>query len=189
IYKTYLCCKKIYNKIAHAFFFVISIGLVSFGFLIGFQAQSIAATPDQPVQHFYSLHSWIGLTACALFALQFLFGFITFLVLLCCDRSTAGYRARFLPTHITFGLVIFVLAIAACLAGLLQTARSRLSGPSLTEPGRSDYRDMRVEDFNIFLNAGIVINLVGACLILLAILMPYLVLNFARNRPSTFYVN
>ena len=70
IYKTYLCCKKIYNKIAHAFFFVISIGLVSFGFLIGFQAQSIASSPDQQVQHFYSLHSWIGLTACALFALQ-----------------------------------------------------------------------------------------------------------------------
>ncbi|KPM07146.1 cytochrome b reductase 1-like protein [Sarcoptes scabiei] len=181
IYKTYLCCKKIYNKIAHAFFFVISIGLVSFGFLLGFQAQSIASSPDQQVQHFYSLHSWIGLVACALFALQFFFGFITFLVLLCCDRSTAGYRARFLPTHITFGVVIFVLACAACLSGLLQMARSRLAGPSLTEPIRADYRDMRVEDFNIFMNAGIVINLVGACLILLIILIPYLVYNF-RNR-------
>lgn len=189
IYKTYLCCKKIYNKILHAFFFVISIGLVSFGFLIGFQAQSISSSPDQQVQHFYSLHSWIGLVACALFALQFLFGFITFLVLLCCDRSTAACRAKFLPTHITFGLIIFILAIAACLAGLLQTARSRLVGPSITEPGRADYRDMTVDDFNIFSNAGIVINLVGACLILLAILMPYLILNFNRNRPSTFQVN
>ena len=69
IYKTYLCCKKIYNKIAHAFFFVLSIALVAFGMLIGFQAQH-AVPPEQSPIHFYSLHSWIGLTAMGLFALQ-----------------------------------------------------------------------------------------------------------------------
>lgn len=70
IYKTYLCCKKIYNKITHAIFFVLSISLVSFGMLVGIQAQHITSNPDQAAVHFYSLHSWIGLVTCGLFALQ-----------------------------------------------------------------------------------------------------------------------
>lgn len=69
IYKTYMCCKKIYNKITHAIFFVLSISLVSFGMLVGIQAQQIPS-PTHPSVHFYSLHSWIGLVCCGLFALQ-----------------------------------------------------------------------------------------------------------------------
>lgn len=113
-------------------------------------------------------------------------------MLLCCERGTARYRARFLPTHITFGVVIFLLATAGCLSGLLQTARSRLSGPSMTEPGKPDYKDMSLnEQYNVFLNAGLSINLVGGCLILLAVLIPYLVRNFTNNRPgsASFRVN
>jgi len=55
-----------------------------------------------------------------------LVGFVSYLVLLCCEKATAGYRARLLPTHVSMGLVIYGLAIAACLTGLIQTARSRL---------------------------------------------------------------
>lgn len=69
IYKTYVCCKKIYNKIAHAIFFLLSISLVSFGLLIAIQGQHMTG-PDQSPVHFYSLHSWIGLATCGLFALQ-----------------------------------------------------------------------------------------------------------------------
>lgn len=69
IYKTYMCCKKIYNKILHAIFFVLSISLVSFGMLIAIQAQH-SVPADQTAVHFYSLHSWIGLVTCGLFALQ-----------------------------------------------------------------------------------------------------------------------
>lgn len=37
--------------------------------LIIIQAQHITG-PDQTATHFYSLHSWIGLVVCGLFALQ-----------------------------------------------------------------------------------------------------------------------
>ena len=70
IYKTYMCCKKIYNKICHAIFFVLSISLVSFGMLVGIQAQHMVTSTDETPVHFYSLHSWIGLVTCGLFALQ-----------------------------------------------------------------------------------------------------------------------
>lgn len=178
--------------------------MVSFGVLLAIQAQHNTATPEQKPVHFYSLHSWIGLVTCGLFALQvsvsFLFciqtnfnnqnilskfvcGFFTYLVLLCCDRGTAGFRARILPTHVTMGVIIYTLAIATCLTGLLQTARSRLSGPSATDPTKPDYKDMDIieYDYNILRNAGLVINMVGGCLIFLAILMPVLVRNFNRH--------
>lgn len=193
IYKTYMCCKKIYNKITHAIFFVLSISLVSFGMLVGIQAQQISSPLDQAPVHFYSLHSWIGLVCCGLFALQFFFGFVTFLVLLCCERATAGYRARFLPVHVTFGLVIFVLACAACLSGLLQQARSRLSGPVAADMSKASYRDVfNIVDNNPFKNSALVINSVGACVIALAVLIPYLVRNFNFNRryeAASFRVN
>jgi hypothetical protein len=144
IYKTFLCCKKIYNKITHTIFFVLSTSLITFGLFVGIQAQHMSPL-DLPAVQFYSLHSWVGLVTVGLFALQvkqlfksfnknlniffkfqFLFGFVSFLVLLCCEKATAGYRARVLPTHQTMGIIIYSLAVATCLTGLLQTARSRL---------------------------------------------------------------
>lgn len=57
---------------------------------------------------------------------QFIVGFVSFLILLCCDKATSTFRAKLLPTHITFGLTIYHLAVAAALSGILQTARYRL---------------------------------------------------------------
>ena len=37
--------------------------------IVAIEGQHIAP-PDQPAQHFYSIHSWMGLVTCALFALQ-----------------------------------------------------------------------------------------------------------------------
>lgn len=114
-------------------------------------------------------------------------------MLLCCERATAGYRARFLPVHVTFGLVIFVLACAACLSGLLQQARSRLSGPVAADMSKASYRDVfNIVDNNPFKNSALVINSVGACVIALAVLIPYLVRNFNFNRryeAASFRVN
>jgi hypothetical protein len=184
IYKTFLCCKKIYNKITHTIFFVLSTSLITFGMIIGIQAQHM--TPlDLPATHFYSIHSWIGLVTVGLFGLQFIFGFISFLVLLCCEKATAGYRTKVLPTHQTMGLVIYSLAVAACLTGLLQTARSRLSG----QGDKPDYKQQS-NPANPFLNAGLVINMVGACLIAAAIIMPYIIRNFTQRRnQASFSVN
>ncbi|CAG2168379.1 unnamed protein product [Oppiella nova] len=188
IYKTFLCCKKIYNKITHTIFFLLSTSLITFGMIVGIQGQHLSPL-DLPSAHFYSIHSWIGLVTAGLFALQFLFGFITFLLLLCCEKATAGFRARVLPTHQTMGIIIYTLAIAGCLTGLLQTARSRLSGPSPLEPEKPDYKNIG-SPLNPFLNPGMVINLVGVCLIALAIIMPYIIRNFTQRRNmASFSVN
>ncbi|CAG2109776.1 unnamed protein product, partial [Medioppia subpectinata] len=120
---------------------------------------------------------------------QFLFGFITFLVLLCCEKATAGFRARVLPTHQTMGIIIYTLAIAGCLTGLIQTARSRLSGPTPLEPEKPDYKNI-LNPVNPFLNPGMVINMVGVCLITLAIIIPYIIRNFTQRRNvASFSVN
>ncbi|XP_054166255.1 uncharacterized protein LOC128963762 isoform X2 [Oppia nitens] len=188
IYKTFLCCKKIYNKITHTIFFLLSISLITFGLIVGIQAQHMGQL-DLPTQHFYSIHSWIGLATVGLFALQFLFGFVSFLVLLCCERATAGYRATVLPTHQTMGITIYMLAIAGCLTGLLQTALNRLSGPAPLEPEKHDYKSI-MNPMNPFLNPSMVINMVGACLIALAIIMPYIIRNFTQRRNvASFSVN
>jgi len=171
IYKSFLCCKKIYNKILHCIVFVCSVSAITIGVVSAIQAQHNVPKGAQP-SHFYSLHSWIGLAAIGLFALQFVVGFFSFLVLLCCDQATRGFRSRLLPTHVTFGLIIFHLASAACLTGILQTARYRLSG----KDGHPAYKD--------FEEPTIVINAVGACIIALCILIPYIVRNCGQKRKS-----
>lgn len=188
IYKTFLCCKKIYNKITHTIFFVLSISIITFGMIVGIQGQHISP-PDQTPTHFYSIHAWIGLVTVGLFSLQFVVGFVSYLVLLCCEKATAGYRARLMPTHVSMGLIIYGLAIAGCLTGIIQTARSRLGGPTATEPEKPDYKNM-TNPVNPFLNAGIVINMVGVCLLSLAIIMPYIIRNFThRTNQATFSIN
>jgi len=169
VYKSFQCCKKIYNKIMHCILFVCSISAITIGIVAAIQGQHNVPKGAAP-KHFYSLHSWIGLTACGLFALQFIVGFVSFLVLLCCDKATQGYRAKLLPTHVTFGIVIYHLAIAACLTGILQTARYRLSG----KDGKPSYREL--------IEPTIVINAVGVCLIGLAIIIPYIIRNCGTHK-------
>lgn len=126
IYRSFQCCSKIYTKILHTILFVLATSAISLGLILGYTAQENVGLNNKPIMHFYSLHAWCGLTTVGLFVLQFVFGFVSFLILLCCDHATSQFRAALLPIHKTFGLIIFSLAIATCLTGLLQTARSRL---------------------------------------------------------------
>ena len=54
--------------------------------------------------------------------LQLVVGFVSFWVVLCCERATAGYRARMVPVHATFGVITFFLAIATALTGYTERA-------------------------------------------------------------------
>lgn len=56
------------------------------------------------------------------FSFQFVVGFFSFLVLLCCEGATAGFRASLVPIHASFGLTTFMLAIAAAVTGLTEKA-------------------------------------------------------------------
>ncbi|RZF32480.1 hypothetical protein LSTR_LSTR011334 [Laodelphax striatellus] len=57
---------------------------------------------------------------CAIF--QFVVGFFSFLILLCCEGATAAFRAALVPIHASFGVTTFMLAVATCLTGLTQKA-------------------------------------------------------------------
>ncbi|CAH1416733.1 unnamed protein product [Lactuca virosa] len=66
--------------------------------------------------HMYTLHSWIGMSAIALFGLQLILGFVTFLF----PGAESATRARFSPWHVSAGVVIFFMAIVTTETGLIE---------------------------------------------------------------------
>ncbi|PWA62844.1 cytochrome b561/ferric reductase transmembrane [Artemisia annua] len=66
--------------------------------------------------HMYTLHSWIGLSAISLFGFQWLLGFFSFWY----PRAEQTRRARMLPWHAFFGIVIFFMTIVTAETGLTQ---------------------------------------------------------------------
>ncbi|XP_076349144.1 uncharacterized protein LOC143246398 isoform X2 [Tachypleus tridentatus] len=171
-YRCFACCKKIYTKVIHSTFFVLTISSVTAGLM-----SSIKAHEDAGDKHFYSLHSWVGLATMGMFALQFMVGFVSFLVFLCCDNATVKFRQRLLPTHITFGLIVFGMAIVTCLTGLMQTARHKLSGEGKSE----SYEDLTEH--------ALVINVLGVSILALGILIPFLIRNNTFRHYSTLTVS
>lgn len=66
-YRMMTCCRKIYVKLLHTVFHALSIACIAIGFLTVWDSHELV-TPKIP--HFYSLHSWLGLTTMGLFAIQ-----------------------------------------------------------------------------------------------------------------------
>ncbi|KAJ0817929.1 putative ascorbate ferrireductase (transmembrane) [Helianthus annuus] len=73
---------------------------------------------DKGIDNFYSLHSWLGLACLSLFTIQWGAGFATFWY----PGGSRNSRASLLPWHVFFGVYIYVLAVAACVTGLLEKA-------------------------------------------------------------------
>ena len=95
---------KITHAILHGFAFLFTI----YGVNVAFNYHG-SSSP-----HLQSLHSWIGISAVVIFALQYVVGFACFLL----PIVNQSRRAFVLPLHIFFGLFGFVLAIIACLLGV-----------------------------------------------------------------------
>ncbi|XP_074493707.1 lysosomal membrane ascorbate-dependent ferrireductase CYB561A3 isoform X2 [Sebastes fasciatus] len=68
----------------------------------------------QNIPNLYSLHSWIGIAATALFAIQWVVGMAGFLL----PWSPISLRALLKPVHVWMGGSILVLSIAACISGI-----------------------------------------------------------------------
>lgn len=125
MYRTCRCCRRIWNKLLHTMFHILAIPCIAIGFIAVLDSHNLRLDNDEnpsPIPNFYSLHSWMGLTTMGLFALQFLVGFFSFLLLLCCESATASFRANLVPIHSTFGITTFVLAVATACAGLTEKA-------------------------------------------------------------------
>ncbi|XP_026473332.1 cytochrome b reductase 1-like isoform X2 [Ctenocephalides felis] len=168
LYRVCRCCRRIYVKLLHTVFHALAIPCVVVGFLAVLDSHNLA-TP--PLPNFYSLHSWLGCVTMGLFGIQFLVGFFSFLLLLCCDAATQSFREAMVPIHASFGLVTFVLAVATCLTGLTEKAIYTLG---------SEYSSWPEE--------GIVMNALGLTLIALAILISFAVRRTHARNDSKIYV-
>lgn len=157
LYRICRCCRRIYVKLLHTVFHALAIPCVALGFLAVLDSHNL--NKSGPINNFYSLHSWIGLVTMGLFAIQFVIGFFSFLILLCCEGATAGFRAAMVPIHASFGLTTFFLAIAACVTGLTEKTLFKLGA----------------EKYSQWTEEGIVVNVIGAILIALGIIVSFAV--------------
>ena len=64
----------------------------------------------------FSLHSWMGMTTVLLFSAQWVSGLVTFLF----PGLASHLRAAYLPIHVSFGILIFVMACATSLTGITE---------------------------------------------------------------------
>lgn len=80
------------------------------------------------IPNLYSLHSWIGLSAVILFALQWVAGFLGFLL----PCSPLSFRTQLKPLHVWLGGSILTLSIAACVSGINEKLFFVLKGDNHT---------------------------------------------------------
>ena len=70
------------------------------------------------ITHFYSLHSWLGISTWLMFVTQFCSGFVAFLF----PGASFSLRKMMMPYHRYFGIATFALASATCLTGINEKA-------------------------------------------------------------------
>lgn len=115
MYRGFRYGRKKSLKITHASIHALAFFFTVYGLIAAFNSHNYA-TPKIP--NLYSLHSWIGIIAVALFACQYVAGFVCFLF----PMVKEPLRVFVMPIHIFFGLLGFVLAIVACLLGISEKA-------------------------------------------------------------------
>ena len=75
MYRTCRCCRRIWSKLLHTTFHLLAAPCIAIGFVAVYDYHNDRrdkfGNPD-PIPHFYSIHSWMGLTTMGLFALQVL---------------------------------------------------------------------------------------------------------------------
>ncbi|KAI4461797.1 cytochrome b561-related [Holotrichia oblita] len=187
LYRICRCCRRIYVKLLHTVFHALAIPCVAIGFLAVLDSRNF--NRPEAIPNFYSLHSWIGLVTMGLFAIQFVVGFFSFLLLLCCEGATAQFRASLVPIHASFGLTTFMLAIAACLTGLTQKVIESLGYAAHIAYSffTNQLRHCR-DTYHQWKDEGIVVNALGMVLVALGILVSYAVRSPSPKGDTKVYV-
>ncbi|PWA64087.1 cytochrome b561/ferric reductase transmembrane [Artemisia annua] len=98
-------------KIIHLIFHMIALASGILGVYVVFKYHN-----ERSIPHMYTLHSWIGLSTICLFGLQMLVGIATFLF----PGAESTTRERIAPWHVSFGVVIFSMAILSAEIGLTE---------------------------------------------------------------------
>jgi len=166
VFRLFRCCHRTASKALHTLLHLLAVPCIAVATIAIFDTHNLKSPP---IPNLYSLHSWLGLVTIGLFGLQLVVGFVSFWVVLCCERATAGYRARMVPVHATFGVITFFLAIATALTGYTERAIFSLKPEGYAQlPEEAWY-----------------INAQGAALIGLAILFCFLLFSNAFSRRTS----
>ncbi|XP_070760046.1 lysosomal membrane ascorbate-dependent ferrireductase CYB561A3 isoform X3 [Enoplosus armatus] len=113
-------------KLLHAALMLLALVLSIVGLCAVFDFHNAKNIPN-----LYSLHSWIGLTATALFAIQWVVGVAGFLL----PCSPTSLRRLLKPVHVWMGGSILTLSIASCISGINEKLFFALKGnDSGTQP-------------------------------------------------------
>ncbi|KAM8886544.1 lysosomal membrane ascorbate-dependent ferrireductase CYB561A3 isoform 1-T1 [Spinachia spinachia] len=96
-------------KLLHAAVMLLALILSVVGLCAVFDFHNAQNTPN-----LYSVHSWVGIIAMALFAMQWAAGAAGFLL----PCSPTPLRALLKPVHVWVGGTILCLSIAACISGI-----------------------------------------------------------------------
>lgn len=88
LYRTFLKVPKYPVKILHAVLLILSLIFAIVGFVAIINAKNSGERP-----HFMTFHSWIGLATIVLFVLQWILGFISFLV----PQLSLDFRKSYMP--------------------------------------------------------------------------------------------
>jgi cytochrome b-561 len=115
VYRGFRYGRKKSLKITHASIHALSFFFTVYGLVAAFSSHNYA---KPPIPNLYSLHSWVGIIAVVLFACQYVAGFVSYLFPMVKDHL----RVLYMPIHIFFGLLGFVMAIATCLLGISEKA-------------------------------------------------------------------
>lgn len=119
VYRGWRYSRKRNLKLTHASIFGVIFLFVTVAFLAVYDSHNLASPP---IPNFYSLHSWVGISAVFTFIAQWIGGFVSFLF----PQLKVEYREKILPYHVFFGMTSFVLATTATVLGLAEKAIFKL---------------------------------------------------------------
>lgn len=150
VYRGFRYARKKPLKITHAAIHGLAFVFTVIALVAAFDSHNLA---KPPIPNMYTLHSWVGMAAVVLFGCQYLFGFVSYLF----PGVRESLRSTYMPIHVFFGIVGFILAVVASLLGLLEKAIFSIG----------DYRNMPPQ--------GVLVNMIGMLLLVYGGLVVFLV--------------
>ncbi|RDX87858.1 putative transmembrane ascorbate ferrireductase 3, partial [Mucuna pruriens] len=99
----------------------------------------------------YSLHSWIGIGTFCLFGLQWVFGFVMFML----QGGSERTRAKVLPWHKVVGRVLLFMAVCAAETGLVEKTSFLQLKPHQRESQLVNFTGLAILLFGIFVNLSV----------------------------------
>ncbi|TVU15064.1 hypothetical protein EJB05_38566, partial [Eragrostis curvula] len=135
-------------KLTHLILHGIATVLGAFGIYCAFKYHN-----ESEIANMYSLHSWLGIGTIVLYAIQWVFGFLTFFF----PRAPSSVRRAALPWHALFGLFVYVLALVTAELGFLEKLTFLQSFLDLDKYGAEAFLVNFMALFVVLLGASVVV--------------------------------